>query len=88
MGGAKRAGRSGDLFCAGQGADPSVWKTIACDPQYIGTTAYYPERYGTLLIPAMVTKLEGGSIPENIFTKHELINRKNIRTIYPTTPAC
>ncbi len=88
IGAAKTAGRSKDLFYAGQGADPSVWKTIACDPQYIGTTAYYPERYGTLLIPAMIAKLEGGSIPENIFTKHELINSTNIRTIYPTTPAC
>lgn len=88
IGAAKTAGRSGDLFYAGQGADPSVWKTIACDPQYIGTTAYYPERYGSLLIPAMVAKLEGGSIPENIFTEHELITSENIRTIYPTTPAC
>ena len=88
IGAAKTAGRSKDLFYAGQGADPSVWKTIACDPQYIGTTAYYPERYGTLLIPAMITLLEGGTIPPNIFTKHELINSTNIRTIYPTTLPC
>lgn len=88
IGAAKTAGRSKDLFYAGQGTDPSVWKTIACDPQYIASTAYFPERYGTLLIPAMITKLEGGSIPENIFTQHQVVTAANIRTIYPTTPAC
>ncbi|MDX6717587.1 MAG: hypothetical protein QOH30_4145, partial [Baekduia sp.] len=28
------------------------------------------------------------TIPENIFTEHEVINRDNIRTIYPETQAC
>jgi ribose transport system substrate-binding protein len=88
IGAAKTAGRSADLFYAGQGTDPSIWKTIACDPQYIASTAYFPEKYGTLLIPAMVTKLEGGTIPLNIFTQHVIVTSQNIRTIYPTTPAC
>jgi ribose transport system substrate-binding protein len=88
LGAAKTAGRSADLFYAGQGTDPSIWKTIACDKQYIASTAYFPEKYGTLLIPAMVTKLEGGTIPANIFTQHQVITSANIRTIYPTTPAC
>ncbi len=88
LGAAKTAGRQADLFYSGQGTDPSIWKTIACDPQYIASTAYFPEKYGTLLIPAMVTKLEGGTIPQDIFTQHQIITKDNIRTIYPTTPAC
>jgi len=36
----------------------------------------------------MVKKLQGEDIPENIFTQHEIINKDNIRTIYPETPAC
>jgi len=88
IGAAKTAGRQKDLFYSGQGTDPSIWKTIACNPQYIASTAYFPEKYGTLLIPAMVTKLQGGTIPADIFTQHEVITSQNIRTVYPATPAC
>ena len=88
IGAANTLGRQKDLFYAGQGADPSAWKDIACNPNYIATVAYYPERYGTLLIPNMVKALQGETIPKEIFTQHEVVNRDNIRTIYPETPAC
>jgi ribose transport system substrate-binding protein len=88
IGAANTLGRQNDLWYAGQGADPSAWKEIACNPNYVATVAYYPERYGTLLIPNMVKALQGETIPENIFTEHEVINRDNIREIYPETPAC
>ena len=88
IGAANTLGRQNDLYYAGQGADPSAWKDIACNPNYIATVAYYPERYGTLLIPNMIKLLQGETIPENIFTEHEVINRDNIRSIYPETPAC
>jgi len=88
IGAANTVGRQKDLYYAGQGADPSAWKDIACNPNYIATVAYYPERYGSLLIPNMVKKLQGEEIPENIYTQHEVINKDNIRTIYPETPAC
>ena len=88
IGAANTLGRQKDLFYGGQGTDPSIWKDIACNPNYIVSVAYYPERYGTLLIPNMITALGGGTIPKEIFTKHEVINKDNIRTIYPETPAC
>jgi ribose transport system substrate-binding protein len=88
IGAANTLGRQTDLWYAGQGADPSIWKDIACNPNYVATVAYFPERYGTLLIPNMVKALQGETIPEEIFTQHEIINKDNIRTIYPETPAC
>ena len=88
IGAANTLGRQTDLYYAGQGADPSAWKEIACNPNYIGTVAYYPERYGTLLIPNMIKLLQGETIPENIFTEHEIVNADNIRTIYPETQPC
>jgi ribose transport system substrate-binding protein len=88
IGAANTLGRQKDLFYGGQGTDPSIWKDIACNPNYIVSVAYYPERYGTLLIPNMVKALGGETIPKEIFTKHEVINKDNIRTIYPETPAC
>jgi ribose transport system substrate-binding protein len=88
IGAANTLGRQTDLYYAGQGADPSAWKEIACNPNYIGTVAYFPERYGTLLIPNMVKALQGETIPTEIFTEHQVINRDNIREVYPETPAC
>lgn len=88
IGAARTLGREQDLYYAGQGADPSAWKEIACNPNYIGTVAYFPERYGELLIPNMVKALQGETIPEEIFTEHQVINADNIREVYPETPAC
>jgi ribose transport system substrate-binding protein len=88
IGAANTLGRQTDLYYSGQGTDPSIWKEIACNPNYIASTAYFPERYGTLLIPNMIKALQGETIPKEIFTEHEIINKDNIRTVYPETPAC
>jgi ribose transport system substrate-binding protein len=88
IGAAKTQGREKDLFYAGQGADPSIWPTIACDPQYIATTAYFPERYGRTVIPAMIDILNGVEVTGPLYTQHEVITRENIREVYPETPPC
>ena len=88
IGAANTLGRQKDLFYSGQGTDPSIWKDIACNPNYIASVAYFPEKYGDLLIPNMVKALQGEKIPENIFTDHQVVTKDNIRTIYPETPAC
>jgi len=88
LGAARTLGRSADLFYSGQGTDPSIWKDVACNPNYIASTAYFPEKYGTLLIPNIILAAQGQAIPKEIFTQHIVINKDNIRTIYPETPAC
>ena len=94
---AKTLGREKDVFVAGQGADEFAWKDIACNPQYIGSTLYFPENYGKTLIPAILDILNGkqvtpdgagGTVPKNLFTTHALVNKDNIRTIYPQIPPC
>ena len=85
---ARTAGREEEIRLAGQGADPTSWKEIACNPQWLGDTAYFPERYGTILVPAVVDLLNGETVEKNLFTKHEVVTKDNIRTVYPETPAC
>lgn len=85
---ARTAGREAELRLAGQGADPTSWKEIACNPYWLADTAYFPERYGTILIPAVVDLLNGKTIPENLFTKHDTVTKDNVRTLFPDTPAC
>jgi ribose transport system substrate-binding protein len=84
---ARAVGRTSQLYVSGQGADPSAWKDIKCNPNWVADTAYFPERYGTLLIPAIKNLIAGKSVPANIFTHHQLINASNIDQTY-TVPAC
>lgn len=88
LGAARTLGRDSDLIYSGQGTDPSIWKDVACNPQYIGSVAYFPERYGRTVIPAMIDILDGNEVSRNLFTAHEVITAENIRDIYPDTPAC
>jgi ribose transport system substrate-binding protein len=88
LGAARTAGRQAELRIAAQGADPTSWKEIACNPSWVADTAYFPERYGTILIPAVIDLLNGKTIEQNLFTKHEAVTKDNVRTLYPETPAC
>lgn len=85
---ARTAGREKELRIGAQGADPSAWKEIACNPVWVADAAYFPERYGKTLIPAVIDLLDGKTVPDPLFTKHEAITKDNIRTVYPEAPAC
>jgi ribose transport system substrate-binding protein len=87
-GAAKTLGRATDLYYSGQGTDPSIWKDVACNPNYIASVAYFPERYGSLLIPNIIAELKGQTIPPLIYTQHIVVTKDNIRTVYPATPSC
>ena len=79
---ARTLGRDGDLYFSGQGTDPSIWCEVKNNPNYIASTAYFPERYGTILVPAIINAIEGDSIAGQLFTPHVVINRDNIDDYY------
>lgn len=83
---AKTAGRTNDLYVSGQGADPSSWCDIKADPQWVGDTAYFPERYGQIGIPYLIKAVKGQSIPKLLLVPHEIVNASNIDSIYH--PSC
>jgi ribose transport system substrate-binding protein len=82
---ARTLGREGDLYFSGQGTDPSIWCDVKNNPNYIASVAYFPERYGTILIPAIVNAIEGKSIAGQLFTPHERITSENIDDFYEVT---
>lgn len=88
LGAARTLGREDDVIYSGQGTDPSIWKDVACNPQYIASVAYFPERYGRTVIPAMIDILDGKEVSPLLFTAHQVITAENIREVYPDTPAC
>ncbi len=84
---ARTAGRESELRIGAQGADPSAWKEILCNPSWIADTAYFPERYGKTLVPAVIDLLDGKEIPRNLFIVHEAINKDDLIETYPDAAA-
>lgn len=83
---AKTAGRTNDLYVSGQGADPSAWCEIKSNPQWVGDTGYFPERYGEIGVPYLLDAIAGKSIPKNLLVPHEIINAATIDDVYH--PSC
>jgi len=81
---ARKLGREEDLVVVGQGADRQVRQEIR-NPQsrIIGSTAYWPERYGPKLIEIAGKILAGQPVPPAIFNEHVFISRDNINLYYP-----
>lgn len=45
--------------------------------------AFFPERYGEYVIPAVAAILTGNAVPPDIFVEHEVITKANIDKWYP-----
>ncbi len=85
IGAARTLGRDGDLYYSGQGTDPSIWCEILNNPNYIASSAYFPERYGRILAPAIIDAINGDAVPAELFTPHVVINAENIEEHYEPT---
>ncbi|MFC5401206.1 sugar ABC transporter substrate-binding protein [Cohnella soli] len=78
------AGRESDALIGSQGADANGRPEIMREgTPVVGTTAYFPEKYGEYLIPAILDLIEGKPVPASIFMKHEFITKDNMKQFYP-----
>jgi len=84
---AKAVGREKDIYGAGQGASASAWCDIKTNPNWIGSTAYYPERYGEIGVPYLLDLIKGKKVPFQLKIKHVSINAANIDKNFKV-PAC
>ena len=75
-------GREGQVYGVAQGADPSSWEQIQNNPNWVGDTAYFPERYGTIAIPAIIGLMKGQQVPAELYTQHAFINAENFAEYY------
>jgi ribose transport system substrate-binding protein len=83
LGAADVVGRRAQMWVVGHGADPSVRASIANDPQWVGDVAYFPEKYGELVMPLAISLAKGDSVPEQSLITHIFINAANIKDFYP-----
>jgi ribose transport system substrate-binding protein len=81
---AEAAGRADDVLIAGQNATIEA-RTEICreNPSFIGSVAYFPDRYGDYLIPLAIELAEGAEPPEEVLIDHLWIDRANIEQYYP-----
>ncbi len=80
---AEVAGRKSQMWVATHGADPSVREAIRSEPQWVGSVAYFPERYGELAMPLAISLARGETVPEEVLLEHLFINAANIADFYP-----
>lgn len=83
LGAADVAGRKDQVWIVGHGADPSVLDFIRSEPQWIGDVAYFPERYGALVMPLAIALARGEAVPEQVLVEHTFITAENIDEFYP-----
>jgi ribose transport system substrate-binding protein len=79
---AKSQNRQDQIFGAAQGADPSAHTEIQDNPNWIGDTAYFPERYGTIAVPAIIQLINGEEVPKEAFVDHVFIDKDNFGEFY------
>jgi len=51
--------------------------------RFVGSVAYFPERYGEEVIPLCVDILQRKPVPPAVFVKHQLVTRETVDRLYP-----
>ena len=78
------SGRSDDCAVVGQNATIAARAALRQPrSRLIGSVAYFPENYGTHLLPLATDILRGKPVPSAIFVKHTLISPQNVDHFYP-----
>ena len=80
---AKTAGREGDVWVSGQGAEERVRDLIRTNEHYIGDSAYFPERFGRTIVPALLDLVAGKPVPELLLIEPAWVDATTIESIYP-----
>ncbi|MBX7234465.1 MAG: sugar ABC transporter substrate-binding protein [Caldilineales bacterium] len=83
------AGRKEDIVVVAQGADPSGQDEMVKEgSRHLGSTAYFPEKYGSYLIPAILDLLNCKPLPPAIYVDHVFITKDNLCQYYPEHASC
>jgi len=80
---AKAAGREADVWVSGQGAEPRVRDLIRTNQHYLGDAAYFPERFGATIVPAMLDIIAGKPVGTRLLIEPAWLDSTTIGAIYP-----
>jgi ribose transport system substrate-binding protein len=80
----QEVGREGHCAVVGQNAELEARHELRqLKTSFIGTVAYFPEKYGQGILTLALDMLAGKSTPLAVFTKHKLITPQNVNRMYP-----
>ncbi len=85
---AREAGKADRVWAAGQLADQAALQTIACDKHYLASVAHFPERFGAVVVPALIDAIEGREVLPQLGSELALVTAENVRELFPETPEC
>ena len=79
------AGRLDDALLASQNADQTYRVEVCGNPDSIivGSTAYFPERYGDKIVPTILMLLQNQAVPPSVYVDHVFLTLDNIKEYYP-----
>jgi len=79
------AGRADDAILVSQNADRTFREEVCNNPESVilGSTAYFPEKYGDKLIPTILMLLQGQAVPPSVYVDHVFLTLDNIAEYYP-----
>jgi len=79
----KAAGREKEIWMSSQGADGTTRPFIRESSQWVGAVAYFPERYGELVLPAAIKLAKSESVSTQDLMVHDFVTIDNIDSFYP-----
>lgn len=80
---AKTAGRSNELYAGSLGMADTVARCgLKTNPNWITSTAIFPEKYGWVAIPYMIKAIKKESIPTNLFVPLVAVTGSTIGNYY------
>ena len=84
------AGRTpANSIVVGQGAvESGLTEMLKPNSLYLGATAYFPELYGSKIIPAMINLLECKPVPPAIYVDHVFVTKDNMCDVLPDSKGC
>ncbi len=80
---AKAVGREGDVWVSGQGAEARVRDLIRTNEHYLGDAAYFPEKYGATIVPAILDLVAGKAVQPLLLIDPAWLDASTIDRIYP-----
>jgi ribose transport system substrate-binding protein len=83
---AESSNRLGDIYVAAQGGDPTSWPYMCGKKTFknwVADTAYFPELYGSRVVPMLISLIQGQTQPKVVFTNHRVLTPSTIGATYP-----
>jgi ribose transport system substrate-binding protein len=80
---AQAAGREGDVWVSGQGGEKPSRDLIRTNEHYLGDAAYFPERYGATIVPAILDLIAGKPVQAQLLVEPAWLDAATIGELYP-----